>query len=124
MSMAAEDIEEFLERQCIPKGYKYTLVLASHTKRVLQAELPDEWRLKFLGHLEKMLDSWLTPAMMAALEPMDDKGEEIAAEIRKVGPMKALDVYADTFVAFASLNPSLIEVLKMRPVSRSQQASP
>jgi hypothetical protein len=63
--------------------------------------------------------------MIAAVDPMDDKGEEIAREIRKVGPQKALDVYADTFTAFASLNPSLITALKMSPLYRylKQEAS-
>jgi hypothetical protein len=85
-------------------------------------ELSESWRLELLRHLDGMLDVWLTPEMIAALEPMDNKGEKLAAEIRKVGQkvgqMKALDVCADTFVAFASLNPSLIEVLKMGPSYR------
>jgi hypothetical protein len=118
MSMPVEEVEEFLKRERIPKGYRYTLVLASVTKRVLQMQLSEEWRLQFLSHLEKMLDTWFTPEMMAAIEAMDDRGEEIAAEIRKVGPQKALDVYADTFVAFASLNPSLIAALKLSPSIR------
>jgi hypothetical protein len=122
MSMSAEEIKGFLEREYIPKGHKYMLVLASVTKRVLKDELPQEWRLQFLGHLEKMSrgEQWLTPEMIAAVEPMDDKGEEIAREIRKVGPQKALDVYADTFTAFATLNPSLIEALKMSPMYRNR----
>ena len=56
--------------------------------------------------------------MIAAIDPMDDKGDEIAGEIRKLGPQKALDVYAETFVAFAALNPSLIEALRMSPAYR------
>ena len=115
MSMTASAIDDFLKRNCIPRGYKYTLVLASITKRILLQEMPESYRFEFLRHLEKMVDTWLTPEMIAALDPMDDKGEEVAREIRKVGPNKALDVYADTFVLLASLNPSLIEVLKMLP---------
>jgi hypothetical protein len=117
MSMSAEEIKEFLERECVPNGYKYTLVLASVTKRVLLQQMPENYRLEFLGHLEKMThgEQWLTAEMIAAVEPMDDKGEEIAAEIRKVGPQKALDVYAETFTVFATLNPSLIAALKMSP---------
>jgi hypothetical protein len=120
MSVSPEAVKEFLDRECVPKGYKYTLVLASITKRVLQMQPPDEWKLQFLGHLEKMShgEQWLTAEMIAAVEPMDDKGEEIAREIRKVGPMKALDVYADTFTVFATLNPSLVAALKMSPLYR------
>jgi hypothetical protein len=74
--------------------------------------MPEEYRLKFLGHLDKMIDNWLTPEMIAAIEPMDDRGEELAREVRKLGPNKALDVYANMFVVFAALNTSLIEALK------------
>ena len=126
MNMPAEEIEEFVNQEWIPKGYKYTLVLASITKRVLQTQPPEEYRLQFLEHLEKMSrgEQWLTPEMIAAVEPMDDKGEEIAREIRKVGPQKALDVYADTFTVFASLNPSLIAALKMSPSYRYARNGP
>jgi hypothetical protein len=115
MSMSTAEVEEFLKGTCTPVGYKYTLVLVSVTKRVLQSEMPEEYRLKFLGHLDKMIDNWLTPEMIAASEPMDDRGEELAREVRKLGPNKALDVYANMFVVFAALNTSLIEALKMSP---------
>jgi hypothetical protein len=120
VSLTSDEIENFLNLECIPKGYKYTVVLASITKRVLLQEMPENYRLEFLRHLEKMVDSWLTADMIAAIEPMDDKGEEIAAEIRKVGPQKALDVYADAFKAFALLNPSLVAAFKMSPVYQSR----
>lgn len=114
--MSTEEIADFLGRTATPNGYMYTLVLASRTKRVLQAKgLPEESRLEFLNHLENMIDTWLTPEMIAAIEPMDDRGEQMASEIMKVGPKKALDLYAKSFVAFAALNPSLIGVLKMSP---------
>jgi hypothetical protein len=116
--MTTDEIKEFLSRTATPNGYMYTLVLASHTKRILQTKLPEEWRFLFLNHLEKMVDTWLTPEMIAALEPMDQRGEEMLAEIAKVGPKKALDLYAKAFVAFAALNPSLIGVLKMSPAYR------
>jgi hypothetical protein len=119
MSMNADEIEDFLKVECIPKGYKYTLVLASVVKRALRGEMPENYRLQFLGHLEKMTQgenaNWLNSDMIAAIDPMDDKGEEIATQIRKVGPQKALDVYADTFALLASLNPSLIAALKLSP---------
>jgi hypothetical protein len=126
MSVPAEEVEELLKRGCVPNGHMYTLVLASVTKRVLQMELSESWRLEFLGHLEKMTDEYLTSEVIAAIDPMDDRGEEIAAEIRKVGPSKALDLYAKAFVAFAALNSSLIGALKMSPRYRylNQEAAP
>jgi hypothetical protein len=120
MSMSAAEIEEFLKRSRTPIGYKYALVLASITKRVLQSAMPEEYRLKFLQHLDLMSqgEQCLTADMIAAVEPMDDRGEELAREVRKVGPNKALDVYADMFAIFAALNPSLVEALKKSPSYR------
>jgi hypothetical protein len=70
-------------------------------------------RLKLLDVLEKMRSEWLSADMIAAIEPMCDRGYEIVREGQKLGP-KALDVFADGFVTFAILNPSLIEVLRQR----------
>ena len=92
----------------LAKGYKYTLVLASLTKWCLKGEMPAGMRLQFLEHLDKMSDEFLTPEALALVKPMDDRGREIVAEAQKLGPFKALDVYADKFDIFAKLNPSLI----------------
>jgi hypothetical protein len=90
------------------RGAKYTLVLASLTKLALQSEnMPPAMRLEFLGHLDKMVDRALTPAVIAMVEPMCGKGFQLVAEARKLGHFKALDVYADKFDLFAALNPSL-----------------
>jgi hypothetical protein len=118
--MTPEEIREFVSLNAMPNGHMFTLVLASHTKRMLQGNLPEEWRLLFLNHLDKMIDTWLTSEMIAALEPMDARGQAIVIEIMKVGPQKALDLYAKSFVTFAALNPSLIGVLKMSPGYRSR----
>jgi hypothetical protein len=122
MSMTEGQIDYY------PPGYAYTLVLASLTKRVLTEKIPAEYRLQFLEHLDKMPLGliWLTPEMIAALEPMCDKGEEIVREAMKLGASKSLDAYAKFFSTFAALNPSLIEVLKMSPTyqHRGQYESP
>ena len=90
------------------RGYKYTLVLASVTKRALQWEMPPKMRLEFLEHLDKMRDDFLTAEALALVEPIDDSAYEIVCEAMKLGPFKALDVYADKFDIFAALNPSLL----------------
>ncbi|MCK1542209.1 hypothetical protein IVB12_09565 [Bradyrhizobium sp. 179] len=66
-------------------GHRYTLVMASLTKRCLQGKLPAEMRLEFLQHLEKMTDTWLTPEVIAIVEPMEAKGIELSEEARKLG---------------------------------------
>ena len=105
----------------ISKGHKYTLVCVSLTKKCLQAKMPAEMRLEFLQHLEKMADVTLTPAVIAAVEPMCDGAYEIVREAQKPGP-KALDVYADKFDAFATLNPSLIASLQHSPMYQYRSA--
>jgi hypothetical protein len=58
---------------------------------------------------------YLTPAVIAAVEPMCNRAYEIVREAQKLGP-KALDIYADKFDAFAALNPSLISSLQLSPM--------
>jgi hypothetical protein len=117
MPAIKEEIEEFCCENCIPCGYKYTLVSISITKRMLEMEIPAEYRLKFLEHLDKResSDIWLTAEMIAAIEPICDKGYEIVREAKKLPNGKYLDVYAERFSTFAVLNPSLIAALKMLP---------
>jgi hypothetical protein len=112
-----EEVQNFLRQNCTPPGFRYTLVMASITKRILQTEIPAEWRFKFLDHLNRMTDGsdWCTVDVIAAVEPMDDNGHELFREAQKLGPKKALDVYADIFPTFAQLNPSLIAALKKSP---------
>jgi hypothetical protein len=95
----------------VSMGHRYTLVLASHVKRILQGELPPQWRLEFLNHLEKMVDSVLTADIIALVEPMDDEGAELLEEARKLGydprGPNMFNVLDQKFDIFAALNPSL-----------------
>jgi hypothetical protein len=121
-----EQIEGFLCGTACSAGHRYTLVLASLTKRMLAEEMPPEYRLQFLQHLEKMQQgengNWLTAEMIVALEPMCDKAYEISREMRKLGP-KALDAYAEFFSTFAVLNPSLVTALMSSPTYQSRSRS-
>jgi hypothetical protein len=118
MPMSKEDIEAFCCEQTMPRGHKYTLVLASVIKRLLLKETPAEFRIKFLTHLEKMTtrDIWITAEMIGNIQPMCDKGYEIVREAQKLGAKKSLDVFAEVFSTFAVLNPSLISVLQMSTI--------
>jgi hypothetical protein len=108
------DISAFLHETACPVGHQYSLVMVSVAKRLLKEEMPASYRLKFLEHLDRTGAKWLTPDMIATVEPICDKGYEIIQEAQKLGP-KALDVYAEHFETFAGLNPSLIAALKQSP---------
>jgi hypothetical protein len=98
-----------------PVGYRYTLVEISDLKRVLQVEIPAEFRLRFLEFLDRQSAEWGAETI-ASIAPMCDAGAEIVREARKLGSKQALDTFAkfDVFSAFCALNPSLLEALRMR----------
>jgi hypothetical protein len=92
-------------------GHKYILISVSLTKHALQMEMPNEMRLRFLEYLEKFTDNVLTPAVIAMVEPIDEKGLELWNEIKKLGygmsPPNVFDALYRKFDVFAALNPSL-----------------
>jgi hypothetical protein len=91
--------------------HRYTLVMASVAKWALKSEMPLEMRLNFLGHLEKMVDSTLTPAVIGLVEPIDEKGLELYSEAMKLGHdprgPNLFNVLHQKFDVFAALNSSL-----------------
>jgi hypothetical protein len=115
-----KQIDALLCEACCSSGTLYTLIMISITKRMLAMEIPVEYRLKFLEHLDKNVsrDPWLNSEMITAIEPICNKGYEIVREANKLGPKKALDLYAEHFSTFAILNPSLITALEMSPTYR------
>jgi hypothetical protein len=98
-------------------GHTYGLVMISVTKWCLRGEMPPQMRLEFLDHLEKQVDSVLTPSVIAIVEPIDNKGLELYREAMKLGfgrdwssgprPPCVWDVLYEKFDVFAALNPSL-----------------
>lgn len=50
--------------------------------------------------------NWLKTDMVAAIEPMDDRGYEIASEAHKLPMGKVLDVFCRSLRDFAVLKPS------------------
>jgi hypothetical protein len=117
-----QEIRAYLIDNTVPVGWRYSIVMASITKRMLGFDMPDDIRLQFLDHLDKMTSGgdgrWFTAEMMAKIEPMDDRGYAIYREAQKLGPKKALDVLAEMFPAFAMLNNSLIAALNEQPHRR------
>jgi hypothetical protein len=124
MPETKEQIEALLCDACCPIGHLYTLVMMSVTKRMLAMEIPVEYRLKFLEHLDKNAtrDIWINAEMIAAIDPICNKGYEIVREANKLGP-KALDIYAANFPTFAVLNPSLITALISSPTYQYRSRS-
>ena len=112
-----QEINAFLCDNAVPVGHKCTLVLASLTKRLLEDEMPANYRLQFLEHLEKMVrgSGGLTEEMIAAVQPMCEQGYEIVREAQSLGASKSLDVVAEVFPTFAMLNPSLVAALELSP---------
>ena len=97
-------------------GHRYTLVMISVTKRALVGEMPNELRLRFLEILDRISGfEFLSPEVVARIDPICDGGAEIVDEARKLGK-KWLDKIAehDVFRTFCTLNPSLLEELRMR----------
>jgi hypothetical protein len=119
-------VEQEIVAACTPRGHRYTLVLISIVKRSLEMEIPGDFRLKFLEHLDRMpakeSSTWLTAEMVAGVDPICNKAYEIVDEARKLGASKALDIYADQFPIFAGLNPSLMNVLKQSPSHTARSA--
>lgn len=102
-------------------GHRYTLVLVSILKKLLTEDMPSAYRLRLLQWLDKCGDQWLSPEAIAAVQPMCADGYEMVREAQKLGPKKALDVYAkaDVFRAFVALNPSLLTAIKLCDRTRS-----
>lgn len=124
MQVTAEYVEQVCRANCFPCGYQYTVVIISVIKRALAADIPVEYRLKFLNQLDRMAnnprDLWLTADMIASIDPMCDRGDEMYREAAKLDKGKPgrpgmLDALAKFFPAFAVLNPSLITALEMEP---------
>lgn len=104
------------EQDCAPKrhlsmGHRYSLVMATEVKQLLQGEMPPEMRLDFLSHLDKMIDHVITAEIIGMLDPMDEQGAELMKEARKLGyglrSPNAFNVLDQKFEVFAALNPSL-----------------
>jgi hypothetical protein len=122
MQVTAEYVEQVCRANCFPTGYKYTVIIISTTKRALAGNISREYRLEFLNHLDRMVNhqnnSWLTEAMIAAIDPMCDAGLEMLSEAMKLDKGKPgrpgmLDALAKFFPAFAVLNPTLLTALEL-----------
>ena len=105
-----------------PRGYRYALILAALTKRVLLAkDLKPHDRLELLERLDRVTDRSFSPAVIAVIEPASDVESAIVHEAHSLDPPNnqrcgaSFDVLTSqrVFCNFLMLNPSLLAAVKM-----------
>lgn len=94
-----------------PAGWLYTLVIASHAKRVAQGcPMSAPERLKLLERIERLPGGGVTAAAIAVVEPCCDTAVEMIREAKH--NLDALAAIA-VFTEFSRLNPSLLTALRL-----------
>jgi hypothetical protein len=105
-----------------PAGYIHLMLWASAAKRALQWEMKPGKRLKLLEKLNSLTDNYLTPEMLAIIEPMCDTQVEMMNEARSLDReddrlgQASFDVLTSwrVFKHFRRLNQSLLAAIKLR----------
>jgi hypothetical protein len=107
----------------VPVGYKHTLLIIAYIKRALvTCEMRAGERLRFLEKLNGLTDIFITPEMLAIIEPMSDAEMAIMHEARsldreddKLGSasFKVLTSWK-VFNHLLRLNPSLLSAILLR----------
>lgn len=118
--------------QIFPVGYRYQLLLIAFTKYVLSLKMGQGQRLRFLELLNDMTDRFITPEMLAVVEPMSETEVNMLIAARSLdaaddkagsASFKVL-TRRDIFDHFLELNPSLLTAIKMRvELSRNAEFS-
>jgi hypothetical protein len=102
-------VRNFLAANPLSHGARYSLVLASVTKRELsKRELAPVDRLTHLQDLDSIVRSGMTQQMVSVVEPICEDGLALYIEACQAEPKKAIDILAMEFASFAVLNPSLL----------------
>jgi len=113
--MIAQDQIDEAEWINLPCGYWYELVLISAIKRLLQDDMPLEFRARFLELLNKKARGLISMAAVAAVTPAPDAAIAMLDEMKnlsiedKFKVMRRLDV----FEAHIALNPSIMEAISL-----------
>jgi hypothetical protein len=114
----------------ISAGHRYSLLAAALVKKCLQQKLSDAERLDFLEMLDHIIDTYITPEMLALVQPMSDAEVGFVEEADKlVAPddklVKAkfdLLTSEKVFGWFVQLNPSLDRAIQFREQQFSKPA--
>jgi hypothetical protein len=105
----------------VPSGYKHILLAIALTKRVLTTcKMKAGEKLQVLEKLNGLTDGYITPEMLAMIEPMSDTEYEMLNEARSLDQpddkagRASFDVLTspDVFEHFVRLNPSLLAAIK------------
>jgi hypothetical protein len=109
-----------------PSGYWDSLVDISLIKRELQDEtMPPGLRLRFLEILNKLVRGHLTLEAMQCVAPACDVALKMLDEMKQleIGDKLRLMTTWNVIAAFANLNPSIIEAIKLFDSTGQQQRS-
>jgi hypothetical protein len=105
----------------VPPGYQHLLLVIAYIKRVLViCEMKAGERLHHLEWLNKQTDNYVSPEMLAIIEPMSDAEMAMMHEARsldqKGSDAKSFAILTrwKVFHSFLALNPSILAAIKLR----------
>lgn len=98
-----------------PTGYWYDLVNISQVKRLLQYDMPQDLRLRFLEVMNKHVKGLLTVEAMQRVEPACDATMKMLEEMKSlhIGDKCRLMQRWNVMAAFCNLNPSIVEAMRL-----------
>jgi hypothetical protein len=99
----------------LPCGYHYDLVMVSEIKRILQEEMPLEFRARFLELIAKRARGVINMAAVAAVTPAPDAAMAMFKEMDRLSVSDRENIMRrrDVFEAHIALNPSIMEAIKL-----------
>jgi hypothetical protein len=116
----------------IPAGYSHLMLWAAAAKATLRLQMKPGKRLRLLELLNGLTDNWLTPEMLAMIEPAGETELAMIAEARsldreddRLGQASFNMLTNPQVVAhFMRLNPSLVKAAKLRAQMTATGAAP
>jgi hypothetical protein len=100
----------------MPRGHLFNLALVSSWKRaLLTMEMTAGERLKVLDGITRCVSDPVTAEAIAAIESIDNTGEQILSEINSLPVEKQTQAFSDgdVFRLLARLNPTLLTALRL-----------
>jgi hypothetical protein len=114
-----------LQGPIVSAGHRMGLIAIAIVKRFLLSDMPSELRLRFLGVIENHIDAYITPEMVATIEPLCDQAWQIVeasgafkGKIRNPPDFSAWRLLESqhVFGLLLKLNPSLLEAIRLGEV--------
>jgi hypothetical protein len=105
----------------VPTGYQHLLLVIAYIKRALVlCEMKAGERLHHLEWLNKQTDNYISPEMLAIIEPMSDAEIAMMHEARSLdqneSDSKSFEILTNwkVFNSFLALNPSILAAIRLR----------